>query len=184
MTTHPARPNASAAGFTLIELMLVVTIVGIIASVAVPGLLRARGSAAEVSTIGSLRAIHGAQMTYASSCAAGYYSPTIANLATPPKAGTPAFIGPEFKANTTDRPPYRILFTAGTRATTSKATCNGVAAGQAVGSFFVGGDLISATNGMVSRYFGVNQTGTVYESSKRIAAFYTGAPPAPAKPLR
>jgi len=180
-----AQPRrSSAAGFTLIELMLVVTVVGILASIAVPSLLRARGAAAEAATIGSLRAIHGAQTSYSSSCAGGYYAATMATLATPPKAGTPAYIGPEFKANTTDRWPYRIRLSVGPKIPQAKATCNGIAAGQSVGTFFLGADLLSTTNGMVSRYFGVNQNGIFYQSTKTVSPFYAGTPASPATTLK
>jgi prepilin-type N-terminal cleavage/methylation domain-containing protein len=188
MQTAHRTGGHSDAGFTLIELLLVVTIIGILASIAMPSLSRARGVAAEMATISSLRTIHTAQMAYATSCGAGYYAPSIPWLARTVKvkkgAMPPAFIGPEFTANTTDRLRYRIRFTLGTRAKNAAKTCNGLTAGQAANTFFVGADLLQAKYGMVSRYFGINQDGIVYQSKKRIAPFYAGTPKAPAVPVQ
>jgi type IV pilus assembly protein PilA len=53
-------------GFSLIELLIVVAIILIIASIAIPNLLRARISANESSAVGSIRAINTAMISYTS----------------------------------------------------------------------------------------------------------------------
>lgn len=180
MSRHPRE-----AGFTLIEMMLVATLVGIVSAIAVPQMLRARGAALEASTIGSLRRVHSAQAAYASSCAGGSYAPSIPVLSTPPTAGGPPFIGPPFSANTTDTQGYRIRFSAGATVASARATCNGLAAGRAVVNYFVEAvPLQTGAGGIVTRYFGFTPSGIIYQGTQRVRPVYTGEPALPARPLQ
>jgi prepilin-type N-terminal cleavage/methylation domain-containing protein len=67
-------------GFSLIELLIVVSIILIIAAIAIPNLLQARVAANEASAVASLRTINTAMITYFNSYPDVGYAPTIAAL--------------------------------------------------------------------------------------------------------
>jgi type IV pilus assembly protein PilA len=109
-------------GFSLIELLIVVAIILIIASIAIPNLLRARMSANEASAVGAVRTINTAQISYDSAYPTVGYAATLGALGgtacNPPSSAGACLIDSQLASGAKNGYVYALSGVAGTPAGT------------------------------------------------------------------
>ena len=116
---------SSSEGFTLLDTIFVVALIGLLSAIAVPTLLRSRTAANEAATIATLRVVHTGALSYAISCGAGLWPANFPALADP--TGVGGFLPPDLtSAATPTKSGYTYAFQPGPKGLAAQTDCNGI----------------------------------------------------------
>jgi prepilin-type N-terminal cleavage/methylation domain-containing protein len=154
--------SSDARGFTLVELMIVMAIIGIILAIAFARYqgMQARGN--ESSAVGSMRSIAAAQWSFAQTCGSQKYAPSLVALGQPARATDAAFLSPDLtSAETVEKSGYLFQITA-KPVDLQETGCNGV---QLAAGYAATADP-SAPGRTGNRFFGINVDRVLFEDAQ------------------
>lgn len=127
-------------GFSLIELLIVVAIILIIASIAIPNLLRARMSANEASAVAAVRTVNTAQISYNSAYPTVGYANSLAELGgiscAPPTSAGACLIDSQLASGTKSGYSFTISGVSGTPASSYQVIASPITPNQTGVKYF------------------------------------------------
>jgi len=161
---HPegnARRSSNERGFTLIDMLFVIALIGLLSAMALPSLTRARTAAQSAAAVGTIRTVGSAQLTFAITCGLGFYAPDLPSLGMNPPGSTTSFLSDDLASATTVIKSGHSFTVGATPLARAPASCNGVAAGAASPGYVVLGDPLDPSS--APRFFASNADGVIYE---------------------
>ena len=170
-------------GFTLIDLLFVVALIGVLCAMALPAFMRARGAAQASSALGTMRAINSGQLGFAITCGLGFYAPDLPSLGIKPPASSHAFLPDSLTSGATIVRHGYDFTVVGTPMAGAPATCNGLGSGQSASGYAIIADPLR-TDATV-RHFATNADSVLYEHTATLNGVMpeSGVPPA-GNPIR
>jgi prepilin-type N-terminal cleavage/methylation domain-containing protein len=170
---------------TLVEILIVVAIIGVLTSIAVPALMSARRHATEAATAASMHAIADAQHVFAASCAGGSFATKLSQLGRPPSGGGEAFLSADLSAtDSVEKSGYIYTLDGGSDGVPApRDACNGVRAEELSTSFYATATPDSSVPGAGTMHYWIGVQGTLFASSQAISSTLGDSDPPGAQAL-
>ena len=149
-------------------MLFVIALIGLLSTLAIPGLMRARGAAQSASALGTMKVINSAQLSFAITCGLGFYSPDLPTLGVMPPSAIEAFLPPEMSSSPTFiKSGYNFSLAGVGIAGRARHPATGCAAGAASSGYALVADPLDITppaRGTSAR----TPTATIYEDAAQL----------------
>jgi type IV pilus assembly protein PilA len=182
MAANNAASLRGESGFTLIDLLFTASLICTLCTMALPGLMRARGAAQSASAVGTLRVVNSSQLSFAVTCGSGFYSPDFQTLGVAPPNSQTAFLPAELSSGASFLKQGYSFTMSGTALPGAPASCNGLAPGFAAPGYALTADPLDPIGN--PNFYATNADGTIYVSAATLAGYMPeSGPPSAGTPI-